>query len=62
MFEAKLRPCFKSMNEGTNPLPPNTTTPYILPPVLCFHLFGTNNFAFSIKVILFLINNVLYLT
>lgn len=39
MFEAKLRPCFKSMNEGTNPLPPNTTTPYILPPVLCFHLF-----------------------
>lgn len=40
MFEAKLRPCFKSMNEGTNPLPPNTTTPYLLPPVLCFHLFG----------------------
>ncbi|XP_049886333.1 breast cancer anti-estrogen resistance protein 3 homolog [Pectinophora gossypiella] len=39
MFEAKLRPCFKSMNEGTNPLPPNTTTPYVLPPVLCFHLF-----------------------
>ncbi|XP_021208199.1 SH2 domain-containing protein 3C [Bombyx mori] len=39
MFEAKLRPSFKSMNEGTNPLPPNTTTPYILPPVLCFHLF-----------------------
>ncbi|XP_063394220.1 breast cancer anti-estrogen resistance protein 3 homolog [Cydia fagiglandana] len=39
MFEAKLRPCFKSMNEGTNPLPPNTTTPHILPPVLCFHLF-----------------------
>lgn len=40
MFEAKLRPCFKSMNEGTNPLPPNTTSPYILPSVLCFHLFG----------------------
>ncbi|XP_026730425.1 SH2 domain-containing protein 3C isoform X3 [Trichoplusia ni] len=40
MFEAKLRPCFKSMNEGTNPLPPNTTTPNILPAVLCFHLFG----------------------
>lgn len=40
MFEAKLRPCFKSMNEGTNPLPPNTTTPHVLPPVLCFHLFG----------------------
>ncbi|KAJ0183691.1 hypothetical protein K1T71_000114 [Dendrolimus kikuchii] len=39
MFEAKLRPCFKSMNEGTNPLPPNTTTPYIVPPVLCFHSF-----------------------
>ncbi|CAK1588318.1 unnamed protein product [Parnassius mnemosyne] len=39
MFEAKLRPCFKSMNEGTNPLPPNTTTPYVLPPVLCFHMF-----------------------
>ncbi|XP_041987611.1 breast cancer anti-estrogen resistance protein 3 homolog isoform X2 [Aricia agestis] len=39
MFEAKLRPCFKSMNEGTNPLPPNTTTPYVFPPVLCFHLF-----------------------
>ncbi|XP_059059813.1 breast cancer anti-estrogen resistance protein 3 homolog [Achroia grisella] len=39
MFEAKLRPCFKSMNEGTNPLPPNTTTPYVLPSVLCFHLF-----------------------
>ncbi|XP_045783861.1 breast cancer anti-estrogen resistance protein 3 homolog [Maniola jurtina] len=39
MFEAKLRPCFKSMNEGTNPLPPNTTTPYVIPPVLCFHLF-----------------------
>ncbi|GBP98244.1 SH2 domain-containing protein 3C [Eumeta japonica] len=39
MFEAKLRPCFKSMNEGTNPLPPNTTTPNILPPVLLFHMF-----------------------
>ncbi|CAH2035425.1 unnamed protein product, partial [Iphiclides podalirius] len=39
MFEAKLRPCFKSMNEGTNPLPPNTTTPYVLPPVMCFHKF-----------------------
>ncbi|KAF9411274.1 hypothetical protein HW555_009888 [Spodoptera exigua] len=39
MFEAKLRPCFKSMNEGTNPLPPNTTTPYVLPPVLSFHIF-----------------------
>ncbi|XP_013145842.1 PREDICTED: breast cancer anti-estrogen resistance protein 3 [Papilio polytes] len=39
MFEAKLRPCFKSMNEGNNPLPPNTTTPYVLPPVLCFHMF-----------------------
>ncbi|OWR41991.1 hypothetical protein KGM_203032 [Danaus plexippus plexippus] len=39
MFEAKLRPSFKSMNEGTNPLPPNTTTPHVIPPVLCFHLF-----------------------
>ncbi|VVC89117.1 unnamed protein product [Leptidea sinapis] len=39
MFEAKLRPCFKSMNEGTNPLPPNTTTPYLIPAVMCFHLF-----------------------
>ncbi|XP_072931213.1 SH2 domain-containing protein 3C [Epargyreus clarus] len=39
MFEAKWRPCFKSMNDGTNPLPPNTTTPYVIPPVLCFHLF-----------------------
>ncbi|XP_038216402.1 breast cancer anti-estrogen resistance protein 3 homolog [Zerene cesonia] len=39
MFEAKLRPCFKSMNEGTNPLPPNTTTPYVVPPILCFHIF-----------------------
>ncbi|XP_047524748.1 breast cancer anti-estrogen resistance protein 3 homolog isoform X1 [Pieris napi] len=39
MFEAKLRPCFKSMNEGNNPLPPNTTTPYVVPPILCFHTF-----------------------
>ncbi|XP_023937481.1 breast cancer anti-estrogen resistance protein 3 homolog [Bicyclus anynana] len=39
MFEAKLRPCFKSMNEGTYPLPPNTTAPYVVPSVLCFHLF-----------------------
>lgn len=52
MFEAKLRPCFKSMNEGTNPLPPNTTTPNVLPPVLCFHMFGKkyyNYFNFKPK-------------
>ncbi|KPJ08995.1 Breast cancer anti-estrogen resistance protein 3-like [Papilio machaon] len=39
MFEAKLRPCFKSMNEGTNPLPPNTTTPNVLPAVLLCHKY-----------------------
>ncbi|KPI91866.1 PREDICTED: breast cancer anti-estrogen resistance protein 3 isoform X2 [Papilio xuthus] len=39
MFESKLRPGFKSMNAGTNPLPPNTTTPNVLPPVVCCHVF-----------------------
>ncbi|XP_068619727.1 SH2 domain-containing protein 3C [Battus philenor] len=39
MFEAKLRPCFKLMNDGSNPLPPNTTTPDILPAVLCCYMF-----------------------
>lgn len=30
-FEAKLRPCFKNMNDGVDPAPPNTTLPHLMP-------------------------------
>ncbi|XP_077301773.1 SH2 domain-containing protein 3C [Arctopsyche grandis] len=32
-FEAKLRPCFKNMNDCVDSSPPNTTLPHILPAV-----------------------------
>lgn len=34
LFEAKLRPMFKAMNEGTHPQAPNTTIPHIVPYIL----------------------------
>lgn len=40
-FEAKLRPCFRSMNECEDSPPPNTTLPHILPAVTLLMQTGT---------------------
>lgn len=39
-FEAKLRPCFKNMNDCVDSSPPNTTLPHLLPVVMLLHTTG----------------------